>query len=110
MIEHVDNQDQLIYDIGSLLHKESKVFFSTINRNLVSFIFAKVLAEYVFNMVPKNTHTYEKFIKPSELNRILKKNALKTTDITGIKFNPITQGFSLSEFNKINYFLTASKV
>ena len=49
-------------------------------------------------------------LSPSELNRILKKNALKTTDITGIKFNPITQGFSLSEFNKINYFLTASKV
>ena len=109
MIEHVDDQNQLINDIESMLHKKSKVFFSTINRNLISFVFAKVLAEYVFNMVPKNTHTYEKFVKPSELNRMLEKNNFITQNITGIKFNPITQGFSLSEFNKINYFLTASK-
>ena len=109
MIEHVDDQNQLINDIESMLHKKSKVFFSTINRNLISFVFAKVLAEYVFSMVPKNTHTYEKFVKPSELNRMLEKNNFITENITGIRFNPITRGFSLSEFNKINYFLTASK-
>ena len=109
MIEHVDDQNQLISEIGSLLNKKSKVFFSTINRNLISFIFAKVLAEYVLNMVPKNTHTYDKFIKPSELNNMLKKSDFKTEDITGVKFNPLDQSFSLSDFNKINYFLTASK-
>ncbi len=109
MIEHVDDQNQLISEIGSLLNKKSKVFLSTINRNLISFIFAKVLAEYVLNMVPKNTHTYDKFIKPSELNNMLKKSDFKTEDITGVKFNPLNQSFSLSDFNKINYFLTASK-
>tara|TARA_B100000925_G_scaffold175189_1_gene132048 strand:+ start:115 stop:807 length:693 start_codon:yes stop_codon:yes gene_type:complete len=109
MIEHVDDQSQLINDIKSLMNKKSKVFFSTINRNLISFIFAKVIAEYVLNMVPKNTHTYDKFIRPSELNRILEKSNFKTEDITGISFNPINQSFTLSDFNKINYFLTASK-
>ena len=109
MIEHVDDQRQLIRDIASLLNNKSRVFFSTINRNLTSFIFAKVLAEYVFNMVPKNTHTYDKFVKPSELNRMLEKSGLKIEDITGVKFNPLNQSFSLSEFNKVNYFLTASK-
>ena len=109
MIEHVDDQNQLVADIGTLLNKKSKVFFSTINRNLMSFVFAKLLAEYVFNIVPKNTHTYDKFIKPSELNRMLEKNSFKTDDITGVKFNPIRQDFLLSDFNKINYFLTASK-
>ena len=109
MIEHVDDQSQLINDIKSLMNKKSKVFFSTINRNLISFIFAKVIAEYVLNMVPKNTHTYDKFIRPSELNRILEKSNFKTEDITGINFNPINQSFTLSDFNKINYFLTASK-
>ena len=109
MIEHVDDQNQLVADIETLLNKKSKVFFSTINRNLMSFVFAKLLAEYVFNMVPKNTHTYDKFIKPSELNRILEINSFKADDITGVKFNPIRQDFLLSDFNKINYFLTASK-
>ena len=109
MIEHVDDQNQLINQIESLINKKSKVFFSTINRNLISFIFAKVIAEYVLNMVPKNTHTYDKFIKPSELNKMLEKSNFKTEDITGVKFNPISQSFTLSEFNKINYFLTASK-
>ena len=89
MIEHVDDQNQLVADIGTLLNKKSKVFFSTINRNLMSFVFAKLLAEYVFNIVPKNTHTYDKFIKPSELNRMLEKNSFKADDITGVKFNPI---------------------
>ena len=109
MIEHVDDQNQLVADIETLLNKKSKVFFSTINRNLMSFVFAKLLAEYVFNIVPKNTHTYDKFIKPSELNRMLEINSFKTDDITGVKFNPIRQDFLLSDFNKINYFLTASK-
>tara|TARA_B100000614_G_scaffold262414_1_gene295782 strand:+ start:218 stop:910 length:693 start_codon:yes stop_codon:yes gene_type:complete len=109
MIEHVDDQNQLINDIAVLLNKKSKVFFSTINRNLLSFIFAKVLAEYVFKMVPENTHTYDKFVKPSELNRMLVKNSFETDNIAGIKFNPINQSFSISEFNKINYFLTAVK-
>ena len=109
MIEHVDDQNQLIHHIGPLLNKKSKVFFSTINRNLTSFIFAKVIAEYVLKIVPKNTHTYDKFVRPSELNKMLQKNNFKTENITGLKFNPLSQTFSLSEFNKINYFLTASK-
>ncbi len=109
MIEHVDDQNQLIHHIGPLLNKKSKVFFSTINRNLISFIFAKVIAEYVLKIVPKNTHTYDKFVRPSELNKMLQKNNFKTENITGLKFNPLSQTFSLSEFNKINYFLTASK-
>ena len=73
----------------------------------MSFIFAKIIAEYVLHLVPKNTHTYEKFIKPSELNMLLENNGFKTIDITGVKFNPLSQSFKLSSFTEINYFLTA---
>jgi len=107
MIEHVSNQDNLIKNLLKVCKKDSKVFFSTINRNVLSFIFAKIIAEYVLHLVPKNTHTYEKFIKPSELNMLLENNGFKTIDITGVKFNPLSQSFKLSSFTEINYFLSA---
>ena len=109
MIEHVDDQKDLIDSINKITKPGSKVFFSTINRNLKSFVFAKLLAEYVFNLVPKNTHTYEKFLKPSELNNILEDQNFSTIDVTGISFNPLNQKFNIPSSTDINYFLTAEK-
>ena len=70
-------------------------------------MFAKVFAEYLFNIIPRGTHTYEKFIKPSEIRRILENNNLSISDIQGLKFNPFSNTFKLSTFSKINYFITA---
>ncbi len=109
LIEHVPDQLKLINDISKVSKKRSKLFLSTINRNIVSFLFAKVIAEYVLKIVPQGTHQYEKFIKPSELNKILEKSNYKTIDIKGVKVNPIDFTFSFSSITKINYFMTSIK-
>ena len=109
LIEHVPDQLKLINDISRVSKKGSKLFLSTINRNIVSFLFAKVIAEYILKIVPQGTHQYEKFIKPSELNKILEKSNYKTIDIKGVKLNPIDFTFSFSSITKINYFMTSTK-
>ena len=109
LIEHVPDQLKLINDISKVSKKGSKLFLSTINRNIVSFLFAKVIAEYILKIVPLGTHQYEKFIKPSELNKILEKSNYKTIDIKGVKLNPIDFTFSFSSITKINYFMTSTK-
>ena len=109
LIEHVPDQLKLINDISKVSKKGSKLFLSTINRNIVSFLFAKVIAEYILKIVPQGTHQYEKFIKPSELNKILEKSNYKTIDIKGVKLNPIDFTFSFSSITKINYFMTSTK-
>ena len=70
-------------------------------------MFAKVFAEYLLNIIPRGTHTYEKFLKPSEIRQMLENNDLSISDIQGLKFNPISNTFKLSSFAKINYFITA---
>tara|TARA_Y100000741_G_scaffold13860_1_gene10936 strand:+ start:265 stop:957 length:693 start_codon:yes stop_codon:yes gene_type:complete len=109
LIEHVPDQLKLINDISKVSKKGSKLFLSTINRNIVSFLFAKVIAEYILKIVPQGTHQYEKFIKPSELNKILEKSNYKTIDVKGVKLNPIDFTFSFSSITKINYFMTSTK-
>ena len=109
LIEHVPDQLKLIDDISKASKKGAKLFLSTINRNIVSFIFAKVIAEYILKIVPQGTHQYQKFIKPSEVNKLLEKSNYKTIDIKGVKLNPIDFTFSFSSFTKINYFMTSTK-
>ena len=82
---------------------------STINRNIMSFVFAKVMAEYILKIVPEGTHQYKKFIKPSELAKILELAEYSIDDIKGIKLNPIDYKFYYSSVTKINYFMTATK-
>ena len=82
---------------------------STINRNIASFALAKVMAEYVLKIVPEGTHQYKKFIKPSELVKMLETSKFSIDDIQGVKLNPIDYSFSLSSITKINYFMTATK-
>ena len=82
---------------------------STINRNIISFAFAKVIAEYILKIVPQGTHQYEKFIKPSELARLLELAEFKVEDVSGVKLNPTDYTFTLSSMTKINYFMTSTK-
>ena len=108
LIEHVPDPEELINQITKIIKPNGKLFLSTINRNLFSFIFAKIVAEYVLNIIPRGTHTYEKFLKPSEIKVMLNKNNLNIDDIQGIKFDLISNKFKFSSFSKINYFITAS--
>jgi 2-polyprenyl-6-hydroxyphenyl methylase/3-demethylubiquinone-9 3-methyltransferase len=109
LIEHIPDQMKLIQDISSVCKKGTKIFISTINRNIVSFAIAKIMAEYVLKIVPEGTHQYKKFLKPSELVKMLEIEKFQMNDIKGVTLNPIDYSFSLSPITKINYFMVATK-
>lgn len=103
MLEHVPHPEKIIAKCSELIKKDGIIFFSTINRNPKSYLFSIIGAEYLLNLLPKGTHDYQKFIKPSELNHWAKQNQLKLIDITGIKYNPCNQKFSLDKDVSVNY-------
>ena len=109
MIEHIHDPKKLIEKIGTISQKKSHLFMSTINRNLKSFVFAKIFAEYILNVVPRGTHQYAKFITPYELNNMLEQHDFKINSIDGILFNPINESFTLGNDTEVNYFLHAEK-
>jgi len=109
MIEHIDAPNDLLKKIYEISKDDSSLFFSTINRNLKSFIFAKLVAEYLLNYVPKGTHQYSKFITPYELTNMIEKKKYKLKNIDGLKYDPINESFSLSDNTDINYFLYAER-
>ena len=109
MIEHIHDPIKLIEKIGTISQKRSNLFMSTINRNLKSFVFAKIFAEYILNVVPRGTHQYAKFITPYELNNMLEQHGFKINSIEGILFNPINESFTLGNDTEVNYFLHAEK-
>ena len=109
MIEHIYRPNDLIKKIKEHSSKKSGLFLSTINRNLKSFVLAKIMAEYILNYVPKGTHQYAKFITPYELTKMLENNNYKLNDISGLNFDPLDESFYLSNNTDINYFLYAEK-
>ena len=109
MIEHVSDPNKLLKKIGELSSDHCHLFMSTINRNLKSFMLAKILAEYVLNIVPKGTHQYSKFVTPYELDKLLEKNQYRLNDLSGVAFNPLNESFNLSKDTDINYFLHAER-
>ena len=109
MIEHIHEPEKLIEKIDSVSQKKSHLFMSTINRNLKSFIFAKIFAEYILQVVPRGTHQYSKFVTPYELSIMLEQNKFNIRSIDGILFNPINESFALDKDTDVNYFLYAEK-
>ena len=109
MIEHINYPDMLIDKINKITKNQSMIFLSTINRNLKSFILAKIVAEYVLNYVPKGTHQYGKFITPYELTSLLEGYNFKVENIDGLSFNPLEESFSITKNTNINYFINAKK-
>jgi len=108
VLEHLDNWELLIKKIKKNLKPRGKIVFSTINKTQLAKITSIFIAEYILNWVPKNTHDYNKLIKPEDLIKVLKKNNFKIKNITGMNFNPLTQEWSLNKnFYPINYFCTA---
>ena len=92
------------------MQKNGDIFFSTINRNPKSFLFAIVGAEYILNLLPKGTHEYQKFIKPSELIFMMENNGLKIQELTGMSYNPITKNYWLGKNVDVNYLIHAKKI
>jgi 2-polyprenyl-6-hydroxyphenyl methylase/3-demethylubiquinone-9 3-methyltransferase len=86
------------------------VFFSTINRNPKSYLFAIIGAEYVLRMLPRGTHEYQKFIRPSELAGFIRDAGLTLQDMIGLHFNPLTQNYWLAPNVDVNYMLATRKV
>jgi 2-polyprenyl-6-hydroxyphenyl methylase/3-demethylubiquinone-9 3-methyltransferase len=103
MLEHVPDPGSVIRACSELVKPGGHVFFSTINRNPKSFLFAIVGAEYVLNMLPKGTHEYARFIRPSELAGWIREAGLELVDITGMSYNPLNKRYSLGKDVDVNY-------
>jgi 2-polyprenyl-6-hydroxyphenyl methylase/3-demethylubiquinone-9 3-methyltransferase len=103
MIEHVPNPEYIIKQCSNHLKPNGFLFLSTLNRNFKSYFLAVLMAEYVMNLIPKGTHDYQKFIKPSELKLMLNKYNLNIVDIKGINYNPYTKMAKISNNVDVNY-------
>lgn len=109
MLEHVPSPLGVIQSCSSLLNDGGDIFFSTINRNPKSYLFAVIGAEYILNLLPKGTHDYEKFIKPSELAGWIRNSGLTTKETIGLSYNPITNNYWLGKDIQVNYMVHAKK-
>jgi len=105
MLEHVPNPDSVIAACAKLVKPGGWVFLSTLNRNPKSYLFAVIGAEYVLNMLPRGTHDYAKFIKPSELAQSCRNAGLSVTDLTGMSYNPLSKIYSLGKDTSVNYMI-----
>ena len=103
VLEHVPDPAQFIADCARLLEPGGDLILSTLNRNAKAFFGAIVGAEYIIGLVPRGTHDYERFIKPSELNRWARAAGLELIDVAGISYNPLDKSFALGTDIDINY-------
>ena len=109
MLEHVPSPGEIIKNCSDILKKDGDIFFSTINRNPRSYLFAVIGAEYILNLLPKGTHDYEKFIKPSELAKWIREAGLNSEETIGLSYNPITDNYWLGKDIQVNYMVHAKK-
>ena len=105
MLEHVPDPSRVIRSCAELVRPGGHVFFSTINRNPKSFLFAIVGAEYILKLLPSGTHEYAKFIKPSELENWARKAGLALVESIGMRYNPLTKEYSLRADLDVNYLM-----
>lgn len=105
MLEHVPDPSAVIASIAELVRPGGHVFFSTINRNPKSFLFAIVGAEYVLKLLPAGTHEYQKFIRPSELESWARSAGLELRNSIGMHYNPLTREYSLGPGLDVNYLM-----
>jgi 2-polyprenyl-6-hydroxyphenyl methylase/3-demethylubiquinone-9 3-methyltransferase len=109
MLEHVPDPTSVVKACAKLCKPGGTLFFSTLNRNPKSYLFAIIGAEYVLRLLPKGTHEYAKFIKPSELIAFTRQAGLKMIEIKGMTYNPITQVYKLGEDVDVNYMIAVHK-
>ncbi len=109
MLEHVPDPASVVQACATLVKPGGRVFFSTINRNPKAFLFAVVGAEYVLNLLPRGTHEYQKFIRPSELASHLRAAGLTLNATRGLQYNPLTQRYWLDGDTSVNYMFATQK-
>lgn len=109
MLEHVPDPAAVVQACAALLKPGGHAFFATLNRNPKSYLFAIIGAEYVLNMLPRGTHDYERFIKPSELSSSCRSAGLETTNLIGMTYNPFTKVYALEADTGVNYILSTRK-
>jgi 2-polyprenyl-6-hydroxyphenyl methylase/3-demethylubiquinone-9 3-methyltransferase len=109
MLEHVPDPARSVAACADLARPGGWVFFSTINRNPKAFLLAIVGAEYVLNLLPRGTHEYAKFIRPSELSGYAREAALDLHEIVGMSYNPFTQSVTLGRDTDVNYLMAFRK-
>lgn len=109
MLEHVPDPEAVVRACAQLVKPGGSVFFSTINRNPKAYLFAVIGAEYLLNMLPKGTHEYQKFIKPSELSSWARHASLEIGQFKGMGYNPLTDHYSLGEDVSVNYLMHTIK-
>lgn len=109
MLEHVPDPAATVQACAELVKPGGHVFFATLNRNPKSYLFAIIGAEYVLGLLPRGTHDYAKFIKPSELATMCRNAALNVAGITGMTYNPFSKTYALGNDTDVNYILHAEK-
>jgi 2-polyprenyl-6-hydroxyphenyl methylase / 3-demethylubiquinone-9 3-methyltransferase len=109
MLEHVPDPASVVQACAELCKPGGTVFFSTLNRNPKSYLFAIIGAEYILRLLPKGTHEYAKFIKPSELVAFTRAAGLEMLGMKGLSYNPITQVYSLNDDVDVNYMIAVRK-
>ena len=111
MLEHVPDPSSIVNACAQLVKPGGDVYFSTINRNPKAYAFAILGAEYLLKLLPKGTHEYSKFIRPSELAKWLRQSGVELQDITGMTYNPLTINYNLDPQDvSVNYLLHAKKI
>ena len=109
MLEHVPDPASTVRACAALVKPGGKLFFSTINRNPKSYLFAVIGAEYVLRLLPRGTHDYAKFVKPSELARYCRDARLDTGELIGMSYNPISGRYWLDGDTSVNYLMQAAR-
>ncbi|GAA5647529.1 MULTISPECIES: bifunctional 2-polyprenyl-6-hydroxyphenol methylase/3-demethylubiquinol 3-O-methyltransferase UbiG [Vibrio] len=109
MLEHVPDPLSVIRSCSALVKPGGHVFFSTLNRNIKSYLFAIVGAEKLLKIVPEGTHDHEKFIRPSEMMKMIDSTALQEKGITGLHYNPLTDSYKLGRNVDVNYIVHTIK-
>ena len=109
MLEHVPDPASIVRACAQLVKPDGHVFFSTLNRNPKSYLFAVIGAEYLLKLLPRGTHDYAKFIKPSELAQHCRDAGLHVTEIIGIAYNPLSKIYALGKDTDVNYLLSCRR-
>ncbi|MDI1258343.1 bifunctional 2-polyprenyl-6-hydroxyphenol methylase/3-demethylubiquinol 3-O-methyltransferase UbiG [Aquabacterium sp.] len=109
MLEHVPDPSSVVRACAQMAKPGGWIFFSTLNRNPKSFLFAIVGAEYLLKLLPKGTHEFARFIRPAELTRWAREADLATTQMKGLEYNPITRRYWLSGDTSVNYMIACRK-
>ena len=109
MLEHVPDPAAIVHACAALVKPGGQVFFSTLNRNPKSYLYAVLGAEYVLRLLPKGTHDYAKFITPAELAQYIRNSGMSLEALKGMGYNPLTKVYSLNQDTSVNYLVAASR-